>query len=779
MRRFDQELKPVRQLRAYLSVFIVLETMVPVLVALLAWSLRDMAFIEKSSDSPRLAALSKTLDTSPRFLLLDLWYLGLLFVSGVAWAISPVPPGNAIVMVLKQRLHDGDLVGGAVAGAALAAGLCVLAVRFGLLGLSFVWAVFRAESLLDRPGLLSRFLTIPRSIRTTANQQGDRSGKALIPARQTSATPRHFGVATAVFFGYLAIAVAMAFVSLRGSNINETLISEHSSDPMAFLWFLAWWPFALSHGLNPLHTSFAWVPVGYNLGWTAPIPSLGILFAPLTTILSPVATYNVIEMLAPALGAMSAYLLASELGTTFGASIVAGLIFGFSPYEFAQQRGHINLIVTFVPPLIGYLWLKYIRGRLGSARMVALVAALLVFQFGVSNEIFVSLTLFVCLGLFLAFFNSTPSKREKVLSGIKLVAVAYFAATLLLLPYLFDMLVHLPRGAVNSPFGFSNDLAAFLVPDRLTLGGGHFATVTSRFIAKGSEVDAYVSVPLLALAAIFVFRSLRQRAQVSHRIVAICLVFSFLISLGPQLNVLGNVWLPPFSVTLGKELAILPWSIPARLPGLANMLPDRVSLFFDLFVALGVALLWSETSKGGLLRDVEGVSGGRTRRSRSRMGSLALVATLILGLVEIVPTVYNGALRTPISGPFFPRFFATSAFRTCLRSTDTVLVLPFGGAGFAMYYQAETDFYFRMAGGYLGSTVTSPVRDSLFDALTKYSNPPASGSALAALVLRDKINVIVITDNAGSPWTLYVSGLAPTFVKTCDLHGVSVYRHNG
>src|ERR1700726_4558851 len=37
-----------------------------------------------------------------------------------------------------------------------------------------------------------------------------------------------------------------------------------------------------------------------------------------------------------------------------------------------------------------------------------------------------------------------------------------------------------------------------------------------------------------------------------------------------------------------------------------------------------------------------------------------------------------------------------------MASGDTIPILPYGSAGEAMLWQARSDFFFRMAGGYLG-----------------------------------------------------------------------------
>src|SRR5580704_8936218 len=43
-------------------------------------------------------------------------------------------------------------------------------------------------------------------------------------------------------------------------------------DPPQLMWLMAWWPHALTHGLNPLFTDVIWAPHGLNLAWATSMP---------------------------------------------------------------------------------------------------------------------------------------------------------------------------------------------------------------------------------------------------------------------------------------------------------------------------------------------------------------------------------------------------------------------------------------------------------------------------------------------------------------------------
>ena len=52
----------------------------------------------------------------------------------------------------------------------------------------------------------------------------------------------------------------------HGVSITQKL-SGQGSDPFESPWFLAWWPWALVHHVDPLYSNVAWQPVGVSLGW--------------------------------------------------------------------------------------------------------------------------------------------------------------------------------------------------------------------------------------------------------------------------------------------------------------------------------------------------------------------------------------------------------------------------------------------------------------------------------------------------------------------------------
>ena len=64
---------------------------------------------------------------------------------------------------------------------------------------------------------------------------------------------------------------------------------------------LVWWPYAIAHHLNPFVTQLIFAPVGFNLTWSTSIPLLSLLALPLTSTMGPIAAFNLLCVVFPAL----------------------------------------------------------------------------------------------------------------------------------------------------------------------------------------------------------------------------------------------------------------------------------------------------------------------------------------------------------------------------------------------------------------------------------------------------------------------------------------------
>ena len=70
---------------------------------------------------------------------------------------------------------------------------------------------------------------------------------------------------------YLAVfIIAYAFRLVRDIGLPQ--VGQTQVDPNFYVWSLRWWPYALTHGLNPLYSQQIGAPAGSILAWTTTAP---------------------------------------------------------------------------------------------------------------------------------------------------------------------------------------------------------------------------------------------------------------------------------------------------------------------------------------------------------------------------------------------------------------------------------------------------------------------------------------------------------------------------
>jgi hypothetical protein len=349
-------------------------------------------------------------------------------------------------------------------------------------------------------------------------------------------------------------------------------------DVQIFVWGLRWWPYALSHGLNPFVSHVVWQPYGSDILWSTTVPGLSLLAAPVTLTLGPVVAWNVLCVLAPALSAWAAYLFCLELTDKRGPAIVGGLLFGFSSYQLSEGQAHLQLTMSLCVPLAGWLVMRQLRGALTPKRFAVRMSALLVAQFLISPEILVTM-LFVGALALAAAVVLVPTARAALRGLVQGALTGIAGAGVMLAPLLVVMLRFSPA-RLNASIGYSADLLNLFVPTRVTaLGGAWAPSLVAAFPGNLSEQTAYIGLPvgliLIAFAA-------AHRREPRVRRLLFALTASVLLSLGPRLTVGGHavLWLPG--------------ALVAHVPLLKDAQPARFALYTALTTACIVAVWLSD-----------------------------------------------------------------------------------------------------------------------------------------------------------------------------------------
>ena len=278
-----------------------------------------------------------------------------------------------------------------------------------------------------------------------------------------------FGCVALVF--YAAISVFVFARSLLSDFANSYV--GQGPDPSAFMWLLVWWPHAISHRLNPFLTHDIFEPGGFNLAWATSIPLASLLASPLTTAFGPIASFNVLTLLNPALAAWTAFILCRHIARSFWPAILGGYIFGFSAYMLSQTLGgHQVLVMVSSVPLAVYLALRCFEGTFRPTTFVVLMGLTLLIQFLISVEVLVTMTVFSAMAIVLALGFSEDEDRRRIAGLVAPLTAAYALTLLLVSPYLYFMLSYaLPHGQIWSTDLFSTDTLNFLIPTQVNALG--------------------------------------------------------------------------------------------------------------------------------------------------------------------------------------------------------------------------------------------------------------------------------------------------------------------
>jgi hypothetical protein len=473
----------------------------------------------------------------------------------------------------------------------------------------------------------------------------------------------------------------------------------YGPDPPFFVWSLGWFPFALTHALDPLVSNYLDYPAGINLMGSTSAPLLGLVVGPVTAGWGPLVAYNLAITASLALSAWCAFLLCCRLVRSRLASAIAGLIYGFSPFMVAHSLGHPHLVAAVFPPLL-FLALHDLvtRPQRHAVRTGTLLGLIAAGQFYLSEEVLTMEALAVILGAAVCAALFPMEWRRRLIDCLRPMAVGLaVGATLIALPLgvQFFGAQHVVR-AVNPSGFYVSDLLGFIIPTRMEwmspLGA---AQISNRFTGNPAEWGSYVGVPLLGLA---VWVSWREWRRPLVRFVALLGALLALLSLGPTLHVGGNATVIP-TVVLGvaillarQQIRVLPvlltlvgsWVALAAAPVVRDILPARLMVLVFLLLAILMAL-FIESTRWSILRN-----------------RLAVSAATAIALLTLIPATPVGT--TPFAVPGF--FQGTIESR--IRQGSVVLVAPYAYAwdDVAMIWQSAGGMWFRMPEGY--GTVPGP-----------------------------------------------------------------------
>ncbi|WJK43964.1 DUF2079 domain-containing protein [Solwaraspora sp. WMMA2056] len=483
----------------------------------------------------------------------------------------------------------------------------------------------------------------------------------------------------------VALALAGWVTSGLWADPNDRAITVNSSDQALFEWLLGYGAYALTHGENPLFTYLLNAPDGVNLAVNTSITVYAVLFAPLTFLIGPPATFLVILTLNLAGTAVAWYWLLSRLrtgpdgtGATGAeatgtgdtgppfvpsrlAAAVGGLFCGFAPAMVSHANAHLNWTAGWLVPIIVWRVIA-LRGRPGARPLAAggwarnglILGACVAAAFSIAAEglFFTALACGVFLGLWALDRSRRAEVRDALPRLLRGLAVTAVVATSLLA---YPLYLHFLGPQVFHGTGFdarihSEDLLAYgAFPERSLAG---VAGLGTSLAPNETEENSFFGVPLLVLTLAclaLLWRAADPGRRATLRALAGTAAVFAVLSLGPRLKIDGTITDIP-----------LPYAPLAGAPVFNAALPARLAMVVTPIVGILLALALS------LLRQRRAAGAGTPRRWR------LWTAGYVVALLPVVPVSLLTVEREPI-----PQFITSGQWRDHVSPGGVLAPVPF------------------------------------------------------------------------------------------------------
>jgi hypothetical protein len=460
----------------------------------------------------------------------------------------------------------------------------------------------------------------------------------------------------AALAGY--VAVSLAYFGWRLFPHPGRVVLGDQNAPI-YIWSFGWWRHAIGHLTNPLVSHALYAGAGLNVTWTPSAPGLSLVSTPLTALVGPVAAFNIVGVLLPALAAWTGYVLCRYLTDSTWSSLVGGYLFGFSAANLRQvSPGNINLSAVFLFPLVALFVVRYLRCELTRRGLVWRLGVLLAFQLTISTEFTVMVTLALVLGLPLAYALAREL-RPRLRLAVGAIVAAYGLAAVIASPFVYYLLFDFDSSTVVTDIKLwgTDVLGAFVPSFVIGIGGSDLGSLQDHVKSH----SAYLGLPTIAIVAAYLLRSRRAPGT---RFLAAAFAAAFVATLGATF------------VAYGHTLFTLPWwSLAAHLPAVNDLLPFRFAILEELAAAVIVAL-W-------------------TARTSGRVFPRPFVLP-VLASAALVPAVWAPSAFTPLHLEH-ESFFTSGFSKRCIPPGETIAIFPYSTN--ALIVQSETGFGFTLAQG--------------------------------------------------------------------------------
>ena len=512
---------------------------------------------------------------------------------------------------------------------------------------------------------------------------------ALSSRAQRSPSWPTIGLHTGVIAGYLALSVLMWWRVWVTGHPTST-ITCLCGDPSVEVWWLEWLPWAILHGHNPFFTNALYAGSGGVNGLASPTAMFpALIVSPVTLLFGPIAAFNVAATLAPVVSGWCMFLFARKFTRFVPAQVVAGLLWGFSPFVVDNlPYGHIHLALGYFPPLAGLVLYDLLVERKRRPWVDGLLlGALVIAEFFTAPEILVLMGLVapvgLAMGIILAPRPVWDQRRALLVAGGTSLAMA-----VALLAYPLWFAVAGPRHVTGRAWpdsAFAIDPITAVVNPGAGIHRFSWLQVLAGYHGALGPYLGYLGWGVLAF--IIVSTPVWWRRKLAW-CALVAGTWAWALSRGSPQS--GGWW---------------PWHLFDRIPSVSSAWPAR---FADL-VALCAALLmaismdgWWRWAKDKTVAPRSALSNGCAPGTKRAPILLSTVVVVAAAAAALAPIVASYTLPFSEQSKPIPAWFTHEARRLPERSR--VLTIPYPTlesiGNNSMVYQAQDSMRFDLAGGY-------------------------------------------------------------------------------
>lgn len=464
----------------------------------------------------------------------------------------------------------------------------------------------------------------------------------------------------AAFIAYLVLSIFLWW-NVWTTHPTATTVCG-CGDTSKFTWFFGWTAHALGHGFNPFFSNFLYHPHGVNLLADTSSTGVGILLAPITWAVGPVASVNVALTLSPALSATAMFILLRRWSDWGPAAFVGGLLYGFSPFMIVSlSSGWVDFAFLAVPPicvllvddlLVRHTWRPVPTG--------VVLGLLLAFQFFVGTEVLLMATGFIVVGVAAVAVFAAIRRPRELQSATRPATIGFgtaLASMTVLLAYPAWFALHGPASISGRVWNGYFDGDSTILRDFVLAAPSHLSPTNPVGYQGPYLSPQYIGTPCLivVLVGITVFRR-DLRLWLFGGVAVVSALVSYLHPL-------------------------------SALPLVQNIIPYRYVLVTYFALAVLVCLIVQHTHDA--VRSPAATTWGPPMGRR-----VAAVSAVAVALVAIPPmTLYVGQTLPFTTQPVvLPEWFRTVAPQ--LPPDEVLLVLPI------QYINGESPLTWQSVGGF-------------------------------------------------------------------------------